>query len=118
VSGIVPERVPGLRFASPGTTARGFLDVGLSARQKHGTLYAGVTNALSRRIAEHRDGQGSEFASRYGALRLAYTEHFDDPGEAIAHEKRLKHRRRSWKVALIERANPVWNDLYPTAHLD
>lgn len=88
------------------------------ASQKNGTLYIGVTNHLSRRVGEHRDGQGSEFASRYGALRLVYAEHFDNPGEGIAHEKRIKHWRRSWKIALIERANPDWNDLYPTTHLD
>ena len=90
----------------------------LLASKKHGTLYVGVTNALSRRVGEHRDGQGSEFASRYGALRLVYAEHFDRPDEAIAHEKRIKHWRRSWKIALIERANPDWNDLYPTTHFD
>lgn len=88
------------------------------ASQKNGTLYVGVTNSLSRRVEQHRDGQGSEFASRYGALRLVYAEHFADPAEAIAHEKRIKHWRRSWKIALIERANPDWNDLYPTTHLD
>ena len=90
----------------------------LLASKKHGTLYVGVTNSLSRRIGEHRDGQGSEFAFRYGVLRLVHAERFDNPDEAIAHEKRVKHWRRSWKVALIERANPDWNDLYPTAHLD
>lgn len=30
----------------------------------------------------------------------------------------MKHWRRSWKIDLIERANPDWNDLYSTAHLD
>ena len=90
----------------------------LLASKKHGTLYVGVTNALSRRVGQHRDGHGSEFASRYGALRLVYAEHFDSPDEAIAHEKRIKHWRRDWKIALIERANPDWNDLYPTTHFD
>lgn len=32
--------------------------------------------------------------------------------EAIAHEKRLKRWRRPWKIALIERANPGWDDLW------
>ncbi len=27
-------------------------------------------------------------------------------------EKRLKHWRREWKLALIERENPQWRDLY------
>ncbi|WP_100960245.1 GIY-YIG nuclease family protein [Bosea sp. FBZP-16] len=90
----------------------------LLASKKGGTLYVGVTNSLSRRILEHREGRGSEFARRHGALRLVYAEQFDDAREAIAHEKRIKHWHRAWKIALIERANPDWNDLYPTTHLD
>lgn len=90
----------------------------LLASKRGGTLYVGVTNSLSRRVAEHREGRGSEFADRHGALRLVYAESFDDPDEAIAQEKRIKHWRRQWKIELIERANPDWNDLYPTTHLD
>ncbi|WP_092165038.1 GIY-YIG nuclease family protein [Bosea sp. OK403] len=90
----------------------------LLASKKGGTLYVGVTNSLSRRILEHREGRGSEFASRYRALRLVYAEHYETPEEAIAQEKRIKHWRRRWKIELIERSNPDWNDLYPTTHLD
>jgi putative endonuclease len=32
---------------------------------------------------------------------------------AISRDKQLKHRRREWKLALIERDNPEWEDLYP-----
>ncbi len=89
----------------------------LLASKKGGTLYVGVTRSLSRRIADHREGRGSEFAARDGALRLVYAEHHATPEEAIAQEKRIKHWRRAWKIALIERANPDWNDLYGTTHL-
>lgn len=88
------------------------------ASQKNGTLYVDVTNSLSKRVEEHRDGRGSEFARRYRVMRLVYAESFADPNDAIAHEKRVKHWRRSWKIALIEGANPDWNDLSPTVHLD
>lgn len=90
----------------------------LLASKKGGTLYVGVTRSLARRVSDHREGRGSEFAARHGALRLVYAEHYSNPEDAIAHEKRLKHWRRAWKIALIERSNPDWNDLYPTAHLD
>ena len=30
----------------------------------------------------------------------------------MAEEKKLKKWRRSWKLALIERDNPQWRDLY------
>ncbi|PZR91371.1 MAG: excinuclease ABC subunit C [Stutzerimonas stutzeri] len=88
------------------------------ASQKNGTLYVGVTKSLSKRVEEHRDGRGSEFARRYGVMRLVYAEAFADPNDAIAQEQRMKHWHRAWKIALIERANPNWNDLYPTTHLD
>jgi putative endonuclease len=45
---------------------------------------------------------------------LVWAEHSDDITLCIAHEKRLKRRRREWKFALIERDNPDWYDLYLT----
>ncbi|MCR4268880.1 GIY-YIG nuclease family protein, partial [Nitratireductor sp. ZSWI3] len=49
--------------------------------------------------------------SRYGAHRLVwYEEHFDIR-DAIQREKSLKRWSRSWKIALIERENPDWNEL-------
>lgn len=32
---------------------------------------------------------------------------------AIRREKRLKKWKRDWKIALIEKQNPNWDDLYP-----
>jgi predicted GIY-YIG superfamily endonuclease len=32
--------------------------------------------------------------------------------EAIAREKAIKKWNRAWKLALIERSNPAWEDLY------
>ncbi|MDP3254706.1 MAG: GIY-YIG nuclease family protein [Bosea sp. (in: a-proteobacteria)] len=90
----------------------------LLASKKGGTLYVGGTNSLSRRVSEHRDGEGSEFAHKHRVFRLVYAEHHDDPDAAIAQEKRIKHWRRAWKIELIESSNPRWNDLYPMAHLD
>jgi putative endonuclease len=88
------------------------------ASKKGGTLYVGVTNSLARRMIEHREDRGSEFVRDYCVKRLVYAEQFDDPTEAIAQEKRIKHWQRRWKIELIERADPDWNDLYPTIHLD
>jgi putative endonuclease len=31
---------------------------------------------------------------------------------AIARETRLKKWKRRWKMELIEKSNPAWNDLY------
>jgi putative endonuclease len=42
-----------------------------------------------------------------------YFEHFSDFCNAIEREKHLKRWRREWKLALIEKDNPSWRDLYP-----
>ncbi len=35
-------------------------------------------------------------------------------GPAIRREKNIKDWPRAWKVRLIEKMNPEWEDLYPT----
>ncbi|MGY4366133.1 putative endonuclease [Bradyrhizobium sp. LB1.3] len=78
-----------------------------------GTLYIGVTNDLIRRVAEHKSKLIESFTEQYDVIRLVYFEQFDDPENAIRREKRLKKWKRAWKIALIEKDNPDWNDLYP-----
>jgi len=34
--------------------------------------------------------------------------------DAIQREKSLKKYKREWKVNLIERENPYWEDLFPS----
>lgn len=77
----------------------------------HGVLYVGVTADLHRRIWEHRNGLGSTFCRRYGLDRLALVEEHATTGEAIAREKSLKRWRREWKIELIERQNPEWEEI-------
>ncbi|MFL6807841.1 MAG: GIY-YIG nuclease family protein [Bradyrhizobium canariense] len=78
-----------------------------------GTLYIGVTNDLIRRVAEHKSKVIESFTEKYDVARLVYFEQFDDPENAIKREKRLKKWNRAWKVRLIEKSNPNWDDLYP-----
>ncbi|SFI90493.1 putative endonuclease [Bosea sp. OK403] len=81
------------------------------ATRKDGPLYVGFTNDLERRVAEHKSHQFSSHTAKYNIDRLVYVETFDDPSQAIEREKVIKKWRRAWKVALIERDNPNWNDL-------
>ena len=78
-----------------------------------GTLYIGVTNDLIRRVAEHKLMLVESFTREYGVVKLVHFEQYDDPENAIRREKRLKKWKRDWKIALIEKDNPNWNDLYP-----
>lgn len=77
-----------------------------------GVLYIGVTAHLAARVDQHRRGAGSSFCRRYGLTRLVLAELHDTVGEAITREKALKAWRRDWKIALMEAANPQWDDLF------
>jgi putative endonuclease len=82
------------------------------ASRPNGALYVGVTSDLVRRLAEHRAGVVPGFTRRYGVTRLVWYETHDSIEAAIRREKRLKKWPRAWKLALIERANPDWRDLW------
>ena len=70
----------------------------MTASQKRGTIYIGVTNSL--------------FTARYGVQRLVWYEEFFDIRDAIQREKSLKRWPRQWKIELIEKANPDWSELF------
>jgi len=55
----------------------------IMASRRNGTLYVGVTNDLTRRVDEHRQGTASGFTKRYGVDRLVYYEEHGDVKEAI-----------------------------------
>ena len=74
-------------------------------------LYVGVTNDLVRRVNEHKQGVTKSFTRQYRVTRLVYFERFSDIRVAIEREKEIKGWKRSRKVSLIERRNPLWNDL-------
>jgi putative endonuclease len=79
----------------------------------NGALYIGVTSDIVRRVWEHREELAEGFTKRYGLKRLVHVEWYDDIRDAIQREKNLKHWPRAWKLALIARNNPPWDDLYP-----
>ena len=82
------------------------------ASKRNGTLYVGVTSDLSRRVWEHRNDVIEGFTRHYGVHRLVYYEFHADMASAIIREKRVKKWNRAWKIELIERNNPGWDDLW------
>jgi putative endonuclease len=80
----------------PMVSREGIIAVYIMASGKHGTLYIGVTGNLARRVWEHREGRVPGFTVT----------------NAIRTEKTMKRWVRQWKVNLIERDNPNWDDLY------
>jgi putative endonuclease len=97
-----------------GTATHGVACVYLLASAPNGTLYVGVTSDLVRRVWEHREGLVEGFTKRYGVRRLVYFEVHAEMSSAIAREKQIKKWNRAWKIELVERKNPKWEDLSPT----
>ncbi|MBB5763435.1 GIY-YIG nuclease family protein [Methylorubrum rhodesianum] len=85
----------------------------IMASARNGTLYTGVTSNLPRRAYEHRAKLTEGFTARYGCKLLVWYEPHETMIEAISREKQIKAGSRSRKLALIERLNPDWRDLYP-----
>ena len=82
------------------------------ASRRQGTLYIGVTSDLVQRIWQHRNDLVEGFSRQYRVHRLVHYEQFVDMARAIEREKQLKGWRRAWKIALIEKQNPEWRDLW------
>ena len=71
-----------------------------------------MTNDIKRRIAEHKEGIGSQFTSKYNVNRLLYYDGFQTAEQAISREKQLKNWHREWKQNLIREFNPELRDLF------
>src|SRR5262245_60067704 len=79
---------------------------------RYGTLYLGVTSDLVHRISQHRCGEGSDFTRKYNCTKLVWYEVHANMASAIQRETSLKRYSRQWKIDLIEKTNPGWNDLW------
>ena len=88
----------------------GFVYILASAR--NGTLYTGSARDLLRRMYEHREGVFHGFTRKYGVTRLVWFEAHESVAAAYRREQSIKRWRREWKLALIEKSNPQWRDLY------
>lgn len=75
-------------------------------------IYVGVTNDLVRRMYEHKRKLVNGFTAKYHINKLVYYEDFEDIKEAIKREKQIKGGSRMKKIELIEKENPLYEDLY------
>ena len=82
------------------------------ANKRNGTLYIGVTNDLIKRVFEHKEKLVEGFSKKYDTSLLVYFESTGDVMSAIQREKQIKRWNRAWKLRLIEKENPNWDDLY------
>ena len=90
-----------------------FIATYMMASGYRGTIYIGVTSELLGRAQTHREGRLPGFTRQHGVKKLVRYENHDLMTDAIQREKSLKRWPRQWKINLIERDNPRWDDLYP-----
>jgi putative endonuclease len=76
------------------------------------TLYIGVTSNLIQRAYHHKQKLIPGFTAKYNLNKLLYFETYDTMEQAITREKQLKRWHRQWKLNLIKKTNPTFNDLY------
>jgi putative endonuclease len=80
--------------------------------EQHSVLYVGVTTAIATRLWEHKTKMDPKsFSARYNISKLVYIEGFETLVEAIRREKFIKGKSRSYKIGIINRMNPGWDDL-------
>jgi len=82
------------------------------ASRRRGTLYVGVTSDIVKRIWKHKNNSAESFTKRYEIHTLVWYEQHETMESAIAREKAIKEWKRAWKIDLIERSNPEWDDLH------
>ncbi len=82
----------------------------LSSKNK--VLYVGMTDNLTRRIYEYKQGLIDGFTKKYNVDKFVYYEVHPDLKSVVKREKQLKNWHRQWKVNLIESMNKDWKDLY------
>lgn len=90
-------RAPSLASeALPDTRAWAYL-----VRCADGSLYAGWTTDLARRLRRHKAGQGAKYTKMRGAVTLAYAERCEDKSAALCREAALKKLDKPQKEALV-----------------
>jgi putative endonuclease len=68
---------------------------------RDGTLYAGWTTDLSRRVAAHNQGTGARYTRGRRPVKLVYWEAADSREMALRREAELRRLDRPAKLALI-----------------
>ena len=101
-----------LREQQEKMSGTGLYFVYILASRKNGTLYIGATNNILRRVDQHRRNRVKGFTEKYNVHLLVYYEQYRDIRDAINREKRMKTWKRQWKINLIEKDNPDWEDLF------
>lgn len=64
---------------------------------RDGTLYAGYTNNLERRIKMHNEGKGAKYTRGRGPVEIVYSKSFTEKSDALKAEYEFKQWARKKK---------------------
>jgi len=67
-----------------------------------GTYYTGSTTDLELRLAQHKAGEGADYAKKRLPVELVYNEEYSRIDDAFYREKQVQGWRRDKKEALIK----------------
>lgn len=67
-----------------------------------GTLYAGITNHLERRLKAHNAGTASKYTRVRRPVSMEYNEMAESKGDALRRELQIKAMSRQQKEFLID----------------
>ena len=65
------------------------------------TLYCGITNDPTKRLAAHNAGEGAKYTRGRTPVTLVYQEHCADKSSALKREREIKALPRVCKLALF-----------------
>ncbi len=80
------------------------------ADKKNGSLHIDITDDLKRSVCEFKMCENVLFKSK-DKYSLVYYEEAGNIINAIKMKKKLEKWDRYWKETLIEKCNPLWEDL-------
>lgn len=86
----------------------------IMANRRFGVTYVGATSNLLRRVWQHKQDVMPGFTRDHQCHLLVWFEEQQNMYRALQRERNIKHWVKGWKVELIEKTNPEWDDLYFT----
>ncbi|NLW79790.1 MAG: GIY-YIG nuclease family protein [Ruminococcaceae bacterium] len=84
-------------------------------RCRDGSLYAGWTTDLEKRLAAHNAGRGAKYTRGRRPVALVWAEAYENKNAAMAQEARMKRMTKAQKEALVLQNQSNFNMLVKTA---